>query len=445
MTTHAVELSSFFAQTDLDAAAYEQFADAAHASFIARERFESLAREYQQRIEAGEGDPLRLALGLLILGKVSEALEVFKKAPPSGERHYYAAQAAAALADWDAAREELTQAARAGWDPFEVDMAKAVIHVRAGELNAAEKLIRGHEHDGQDRAPWYFATGLLAEWRGEREEALESQEKCLTLDPDHTEAMFCSARLYDRFGDDEQAIELYDRLALQPRAFVNALLNAAVVYEDIGKYDEAAICLRRVLKAHPNHTRARLFYKDVESCLEMVIDEVGEERVDARSRLLDTPLSEYELSVRARNCLKKMNIRTVGELMQLTEAELLAYKNFGETSLNEIKALLSKKQLRLGMRPEEIDVESIETQAPAPKVVTVAPGQEAILSRPVSDLELSVRARRCLQRLNIQTLRDLCQCSEPDLLAARNFGVTSLNEIKARLIEHGLQLAPKQA
>ncbi len=62
----------------------------------------------------------------------------------------------------------------------------------------------------------------------------------------------------------------------------------------------------------------------------------------------------------------------------------------------------------------------------------------------MSELELSVRARRCLQRLNVTTLDDLVHLSEQDLLSTRNFGVTSLNEIKARLAEHGLQLATRR-
>jgi len=67
-----------------------------------------------------------------------------------------------------------------------------------------------------------------------------------------------------------------------------------------------------------------------------------------------------------------------------------------------------------------------------------------VLAKSVSELELSVRARRCLQRLNLVTVGDLVQCNEVDLLATRNFGVTSLNEIKSRLAELGLQLATKR-
>ncbi len=442
MTAEATELSSFFEQSDYTPESYERYADAAYASLAARDQFEALVRDYQQRVEARQGDPLKLALGLLLLGRFEQAWEWFQRASACKERHYYAAQAALALRRFDQALAELRQAGEHGWDPLEIDMRCAIVHLRAGDAGAAEKLIRKHERDGPDRVEWHLARALLAEAADQREQALEALERALVLNPDHTESMFHCARLYDLCGSDEQALALYRRLALQPRAYVNALLNAAVIYEDLGNYDEAINCLRRVLRVYPNHTRARLFLKDVESCRQMVIQEGVEERVDARTRLLDMPLSEFELSVRSQNCLKRMNIRTLGDLIRLTEAELLAYKNFGETSLSEIKALLARKGLRLGQSPEEIDLTAIEEQAAARPPVPA--GQEAVLSKPVSELELSVRARRCLQRLNVVTLGDLIQYSEADLLATRNFGVTSLNEVKARLAEHGLQLAPKK-
>jgi DNA-directed RNA polymerase subunit alpha len=443
MTADAIDVSSFFELSDLTPETFDRFADGAYASLTAWERFQALVEDFRPRVERGHAEPLRLALALLILGRHGQALEWFGRAPASKERHYYAAQAALALDKADVALEELKQAARLGWDPVQVDARTALVHIRSGDFSAAEKILAKRELEGRDRADWHFVQGLLAAKRGERQAALEAFERVLTLDPDHAEAMFHSARLYDLWGADEEALELYHRLSLQPRAHVNALLNAAVIYEDVGWYEEAAACLKRVLRAFPNHTRARLFLKDIESCQQMVIDETREERVDARAQLFDTPLSDYELSVRARNCLKKMNIRTVGELIRLSEAELLAYKNFGETSLNEIKALLGRKGLHLGMSPDELDLVALEEPATAPKT-PAAPGPESILSKPVSELELSVRARRCLQRLNVTTLGELVQYAEADLLATRNFGVTSLNEIKSRLAEHGLQLAPQQ-
>ena len=56
--------------------------------------------------------------------------------------------------------------------------------------------------------------------------------------------------------------------------------------------------------------------------------------------MLEIPVTDFELSVRSRNCLKKMNIRTLGDLTRVSEQQLLASKNFGETSLDEIKEIM---------------------------------------------------------------------------------------------------------
>ena len=65
---------------------------------------------------------------------------------------------------------------------------------------------------------------------------------------------------------------------------------------------------------------------------------------------LDKSVDEMELSVRSYNCLKNANIRTIGELVQKTEAEMLKTKNFGRKSLNEIKEILAGMGLSLGMK-----------------------------------------------------------------------------------------------
>ena len=68
-------------------------------------------------------------------------------------------------------------------------------------------------------------------------------------------------------------------------------------------------------------------------------------------------VDELELSVRASNCLKTANIRTIADLVQKSESELLKTKNFGKKSLNEIKTILGEMGLSLGMRldPEELE------------------------------------------------------------------------------------------
>lgn len=438
------ELNAFFDSTDFDPPTFERFADAAYASADARERFRAMVEEYRAKVEAGQGDGLTLAIGLLILNRFAESLTWFAKSKDTKYRRYYAAQALLAQGRIGDAIVELGRAAQHGWDAFAVDMETAVAHIRANDVSAAEKIVRKHEREGADRAEWHYVCGLIAERRDDRVGALDTYETALTIDPDHVATMFRAAFLYDLQADDEKAIDLYKRLALQPRAHVNALINLAVLYEDRGAYESARHCLQRVLKTYPNHPRALLFLKDVESSRMTIIDDSVEQRAENRNRMLDTPIGEFELSVRARNCLKKMKINTIGELIKLSDAELMAYKNFGETSLNEIRAMLAKKGLRLGMKTDEIDTAAFTAVAPPPVVrYTVPPGSEAVLGKSVSELELSVRARRCLQRLNIATVGDLIQHTEADLLATRNFGVTSLQEIKQRLADLNLALAPK--
>jgi len=76
-------------------------------------------------------------------------------------------------------------------------------------------------------------------------------------------------------------------------------------------------------------------------------------RVGALNEHLDKSVEELELSVRSYNCLKNANIRTIRELVQKTEAEMLKTKNFGRKSLNEIKEILQSMGLSLGMRLDQ--------------------------------------------------------------------------------------------
>ena len=114
----------------------------------------------------------------------------------------------------------------------------------------------------------------------------------------------------------------------------------------------------------------------------------------------------------------------------------MSYKNFGETSLTEIKTMLASKGLRLGqgldgqytwVRRQIYD--QLRGKAP-----------DAVLNKPMSVLDLSVRARKALQFLGIQTLGDLATRTEAELMGVKNFGATSLQEIQSKLSDFGLSL-----
>ncbi|MEE8576287.1 MAG: DNA-directed RNA polymerase subunit alpha [candidate division Zixibacteria bacterium] len=83
---------------------------------------------------------------------------------------------------------------------------------------------------------------------------------------------------------------------------------------------------------------------------EMTEEVVEQEEIDEELvAKLNTPLSELELSVRANNCLESVKMETVGELVKMTEAELLKIRSFGRTSLREVKRKLADMGLSLGM------------------------------------------------------------------------------------------------
>lgn len=82
-------------------------------------------------------------------------------------------------------------------------------------------------------------------------------------------------------------------------------------------------------------------------------EEEYEELTPEETRLyeqLKIPVSELELSVRSGNCLREADIKTLADLVEKTEAQILAYRNFGKKSLNEVGALLKRMGLSFGMK-----------------------------------------------------------------------------------------------
>lgn len=283
----------------------------------------------------------------------------------------------------------------------------------------------------------YIDAGRKAEEAGDRYGAVEAYEAAYTADPDDPEVCFRLAYNLDLMGEEDEALHLLEECVNTDRPHLNALVNLAIMYEDRGKFSQAERCMRQVLNTEPNHPRARLYIKDILASKGMVIDDEQEKRDEKHSALLDTPVTDFELSVRTRNALRKMNIRTLGDLLKVTEAELRSFKNFGDASLEEIKAMLAQKGLRLG--------QSVEQHQNAVKQqiydqLRETGGDDESLARSVNELNLSVRARKALALLNVQSIGDLVMKTEAELMGVKNFGMTSLLEIREKLAEMGMSL-----
>ncbi len=294
-----------------------------------------------------------------------------------------------------------------------------------------------HAGDAAKAKP-HLDRARQCESAGDRDAAVEAYRAALT-EHHAVDTVFSLARLLDRIGEDDEAIELYERICFGKKPPVNALINLAILYEDLNELSRAERCLRRIVDEHPTHPRARMYLKDVMGVTEMTIDADARQQELRKNAILNTPITDFELSGRARNCLKKVDIRTLGDLLRITEAELLAFKNFGESSISEIKAMLAARGLRLGQA-----LEGGHDQAFRREYLDYLKTQhdEAVLAISVSTLELSVRAKKAISLLEARTLGELACRTEAELMGLKNFGLTSLDEIKLQLANHGLSLRP---
>jgi DNA-directed RNA polymerase subunit alpha len=378
---------------------------------------------------------LKLGIARFFLGYLGEAIEHLKQAD-GALANYYLGRALADHGDYDEALKAFERAEKAGYTASQVQLLRAGIQRQKGDLSAARSLLNKLENLSSHSAEYHFqlASCLLAE--GERSQAIRHLERAVELDPTHTGALFQLGHANDLAGNDDEAIACYERCLNHPPVHIGALMNLGVLYEDSEKYDRAVECYRRILQANPTDEQARLFLKDSQASLTMYYSPEEEHALSRFSQVLEIPVTDFELSVRSRNCLKKMNIRTLGDLTRVTEQQLLSSKNFGETSLAEIKEMMASKGLRLGQSLEEGAHYEMRYRPQQP----LSPEEQAILGKPVSDLNLSVRARKCMNRLGINTLGDLVQRTADELLESKNFGMTSLNEVREKLAQYGLTL-----
>jgi DNA-directed RNA polymerase subunit alpha len=394
----------------------------------------AFTRQLQAHLDKNDSAAsLSSGIGLFIVGQYEQATAKLEKAKDSLQRSLYYAYALRKIGKFDEALASLEKARTQQADALKVTLEKAATLRHAGKFDEAAKELKGASNFARISAEYHYQLGRLQDVQGQYDEAIGNYQTAVEIDPAHQKALFHLAYASDLRGDEEAALDYYKQISQQSPVYVSALLNLAVLYEDIGENEKAARCVDTVIDSHPNHPRALLFEKDIESSRTMYFDEERERKLDKRNQILEIPISDFELSVRSRNCLRKINIRTIGDLLRTTEAELLSYKNFGETSLSEIKTILTSKNLRLGMALED---KSLQMPKPAP----AAQANDELLNKPVEEFEMSVRAKKCLQRLNIRTVSELISRTEAELLGCKNFGVTSLNEIKQRLTAMGLSL-----
>ena len=380
---------------------------------------------------------LRIGVGEVLQGRHVAGLEQLSKAGDVGLAHFYRGVALQESQRWKEAAEAFAIAAKAGYETKVAELRAAGALRRAGDVEAAKHAIKKLENLSGSVAEFHFQRGSILFDEGELVAAAAELEKALALERDHAGAMFELAYINDLLGNDDVAVDFYQQCLKRPPVPLNAFINLAILHEDDMRFRDAEQCYRQVLSYEPNHPRARLFFRDCRASRDMYYDEEAERGYDRLRQLLEIPVTDFELTVRSRNCLRKMNIRTLGDLTRTSEIALLASKNFGETLLAEIKEMMGSKGVRLGMALEGGD--HAEQFRPDP-ATELSQEEKALLSRPIADLNLSVRARKCMTKLNINTIGDILNRTGDDLLECKNFGVTLLNEVREKLTAMNLKL-----
>ena len=378
----------------------------------------------------------RLGVCQYLLGRYSDAIDTLKHSDGGALTHYYLGRSYLALDKYAEASESYEASQRAGYDRDIVTLAKSEALRYSKQPEESLKLLDSLSGAVEQTAEYLYQRSATVQVLGAaRGEVLALLERAVQADPTHGGALFGLALVNDRHGNDDYARELYERAAKQFPTYVGTLLNLGILYEDMQAFDRAKQCYNRILDMFPNHPRARLYFKDADASRDMYYDEEARREQDRLGQVLSIPVTDFELSVRSRNCLQKMGLMTLGDLTETTELELLSSKNFGETSLVEIREMLSSKGLELGQFAHQRREED-----PPYDPESLSDDERALLDRPISDLNLSVRARKCMVRLGLTTIGELVRRTGDDLLECKNFGVTSLNEVREKLTQANLKL-----
>ncbi len=389
--------------------------------------------ENEENTAENKKNRIILGISLWILRKQEEAIETLAELKANKLVCYFLGKCYQELENYEKAILFFERSKLSDEEEFHIQIDIAETQRLSGDFQGALKSIQklSKKYDDEDDLHYQWAHCL--DNLGEYEEALTHYNRALEINPSHSNSLFRLAYDYDINGDDEKALEYYLKCIEEVPIHLNAMINLGLLYEDNDDYEKAISCYETVLKSYPNHKIARLYLRDARAGTNMLYDEDKEKKQDEETEVLNIPISDFELSVRSKNCLERMNIITLADLTKVTEFELLSYKNFGETSLTEIKNILNPKGLRLGQAVEEINPAEIFFD-------TDTGGNKDNLSKSISEIEFSEDCGNAINDMGIDTISDLVSKTETELLEQYGFTQAFVDEVIDQLNGLGLKL-----
>ncbi len=395
-----------------------------------------LASQLEGQAERSPATNVRLGVSRYLLGKYESAIEILSNADHGALAYFYMGKAQFCLNRFSEAISCFESAKVGGYDSDQCQISIAECKRHIGQIEEAMNILDNLFGPVEQTAEYLYQRGATIALLGNNpDEVIRLYERAIESNDRHAGALFGLGLENDRRGNDDKAIELYQRAASVFPTNIGVLLNLGILYEDHEQFDRARHCYDRILEHEPTNERAKLFRSDAMASMDGHYDYEDEQRRERLEQVLNIPVAQFELSVRSRNCLQRMGIATLGDLTKVTEQDLLNSKNFGETSLVEIREMLANKGLSIGqlspdggVKEEPMDLSHLSEE------------EQALLERPIGDLNLSVRARKCMTRLGLTTFGEVVRKTGDELLECKNFGVTSLNEIREKLTNFGLKL-----
>lgn len=362
---------------------------------------------------------------------------------------FYRAKIALRLGENDGAISCFNKAEEAGYPKGDCALGRAEAYRAKGEPIKSVSELDSISGETEQTVEYFYQRGattadLITDpddaYGKTPEEMINWYERAYEADRNNPGALFGMALENERRGNDDEALALYQRLVCLNPTYVGALINLGLLYEDRENYEEAVNCYKRVLDADPTNVKAQMYMKDAEASLNRGRASGRQRYTSTAKSIYDKQVSDYELSARARKAIQAMGIETLGDLCAHTEKELLTTKNFGDSSLEEIKRILDDAGLRLGTGPQ-IEEADLDFDADLGDAGAESVSGDSVLSKSVDELNLTVRAKKCLSRKDIRTIGELVRTTAEELMNSKNFGVTSLNEIKKKLSDlYGLKL-----
>ena len=158
-----------------------------------------------------------------------------------------------------------------------------------------------------------------------------------------------------------------------------------------------------------------------------------------KNNALKILIKEADLSERVKNCLIKLNLIYIEDLVNLSEKDLLSIRDLGRKSLREINYFIEQYGLKLRSTLDSAEF-NYKNNSINVKLEKDYADKYEILSTKILNTTLSIRTKNCLIELNIKDLGEAIQYGERELLRAKNFGKKSLNELNNYLAQYNLIL-----